>query len=139
MGSREKDKTLGWIEGRENHLTRRGRGAETSDRIDREAWPGRFRGSAYHTIVNLPDGVQAGDTQTARAIMDRIEAAIDQGGWTTNEWVRLHKLQKAWARRQAGADPVFNMRGWQKKGSGHNLNPTLKALKEIGLCLGNTK
>lgn len=122
---------LGYFEGRKDHLMRGGRQAESADRQEREAYPGMPVRSAYAHLLIIPDHVAAGDRMQARYIMDQIDKVLDLGEWTTNEFIRLHEMHKAWARRQAGVDPVFNMRGWQKKGAGHNLNPTLKALRDI--------
>ena len=77
-----------------------------------------------------------GDRAHAWFIMDRIDRVIEQGNWTTNEFNRLHQMRKAWAKRAAGTDPVFNMRGWQHKGTGHNLSPALKLLRDINKAMG---
>lgn len=129
----------GYIEGKEDHRTHQGRGAETCDHREREAWPSVRLGSAYIALVDLPSSVRAGDWTHARAITKRIEGAIEQGGWTAAEAARLHKMQEAWAVRAAGADPVFNIKGWQRKGSGHNLSPALKLLREISSTLRERK
>lgn len=130
----------GWVEGRKDHLMRRGRGAETSDRIQREAYPGLKMKSAYAHHLAIPDVVQPSDHQTAHLILKNVREVLDKGGWTTNEFNRLRIMEKAWARRASGNDPVFNLRGWRRQGTGHNLNPTLKALAEIsGLLEGSGK
>ena len=121
----------GWIDGRENHRVKQGEAAGDADKADRAAWPGLARRSAYTHLLNLPDHVVAADRLHARAIFDRIEMTIEKGGWTTTEFNRLHQMRKAWARRQSGKDLVFNLQGWNHKGGGKDLTPTLKALKKI--------
>lgn len=109
---------------------RSGRGAETADRMDREAW-GRTYKSAYAHHLQMPERVEAGDYEMARTILYRIQAQVEKGGWTTNEWLRLHALEKAWGNRGAGRDLQFNMRGWQRKGTGHNLPQVEKTMRAI--------
>ena len=140
MGNKRKSepKPLGYIEGREDHHLRSGCGPETADREDQAAWPGVVHRSAYAHKLSIPAHVALGDTATAAQIARQIEKVMEEGstsqgggGWTKNEYNRLNAMLKAWGKRAAGKDPVFNMKGWQKKGSGHNLPPTLRALKEI--------
>jgi len=128
----------GYIEGQKDHLLRQGRGAETSDRLDREAW-GIHYGSAYSAMVALPDEVKAGDLTTARGVQQRVEEAIEHGGWTTNEWRRLNTLLKVWARRAAGNDVKFNLQGWQRQGSGHHTPSLIRAIDQINKTLTGDK
>jgi hypothetical protein len=109
-----------YVERMEAHAIVPGRGAESADRMERAAWPGRSYRSAYSSIVQLPDVVHNGDRAAAHAIHDRILKAIEIGGWTTNEWNRLHKLEETWRMRAAGKDTAFNLRGWKRQGTGHH-------------------
>ena len=122
-----------------SHRAKQGYALSDAERQDREAWPSQSHKSAYTHLLNLPDHVEAGDGGHARLIMDRLDRLTEQGGWTTTEFNRLYQMRKAWARREAGKDPVFNMRGWDRKGKGHNLPPTLKALREIGEALDSSR
>ena len=47
------------------------------------------------------------DRDTAKAFLLRIEAAIERGGWTRNEWRNLHQLHERWSARAHGLDPRF--------------------------------
>lgn len=107
-----------YVERGEAHVTVPGRGAETSDRLEREA--GRSLKSAYAHIVALPSIVAPGDLATASAILRRIEGCLDRGGWTGGEGARLRAMRDAWERRAHGRDIGFKLRGWRKKGTGHN-------------------
>lgn len=117
---------------------RQGVGAETADRMDREAWGVVYR-SAYTHHIQLPDGVEAGDYDTAHQILFRIQRQVEKGGWTTNEWNRLHQMEEAWGRRASGQDLQFNMRGWQKKHPGHNLPPFERAARQIAEAVEDSR
>lgn len=97
-----------------------GVGAEISDRIERERWVGRKFRSPYAHLVAIPAIVRAGDTATAKSVLYRIEAVMEKGGWTRNEWARIHKLRQAWEKRAAGQDVGFMLRGWKRKGDGQH-------------------
>ncbi len=53
---------------------------------------------------------------TAKTILERIDAALEQGGWASNERTKLGKLSKAWTERAYGRDARFNRFGWSAKG-----------------------
>lgn len=90
--------------------------AASEDRKQREAWPGVVMRSAYLSRVALPQTVAAGDTPQARAILERIEAAlVETGQWTKTERARLRGMREAWERRAGGRDVVFQMSGWTKR------------------------
>ena len=125
-----------YVEQAECCFTSPGRGAECADRADREAYAGRHYKSAYAHIVCLPDFVAPGDRTTAYSILHRIEAAIVKGGWTANEWNRLHAMQRMWSARYHGTDLVFNLRGWRKKGTGHHTPSVEKVLNSIRKEMG---
>lgn len=142
----QKPKPLGYIEGREDHHLRSGCGPETADREDRAAWPYQQRRSTYTHKLKIPNHVVPWDTTTAAIIARRIDKVMEEGsasqgggGWTKNEYNRLNAMLKAWEKRAAGEDPVFNMKGWDKQGKGHNLPPTLKAIKQIKEALDDSQ
>lgn len=118
-----------YVERTEAHEIAPGMGAEFSDRAERAA--GRKLKSAYAHLVALPRVVSAGDTATAAAILNRIDQCIDKGGWTKNEWARLHKLRDAWAARAHRQDVSFNLRGWRQQGTGHHTPSVEQALAAI--------
>jgi hypothetical protein len=84
--------------------------AEKGDSIDRKQY-GALR-AAYWTILggHSPE-CAPGDSRAATAFVARIETAIDQGGWTRNEWRNLKQLWARWTRRAAGEDLRFNLVG----------------------------
>lgn len=85
--------------------------AEDGDRIERETRPGFWTSAFWPMLGGQAPQCAAGDRRTARLFLARIEAAIDRGGWTRNEWRRLHKLYEVWSRRANGQDPRFEVVG----------------------------
>lgn len=72
--------------------------------------------SAYLHRVALPDSVAAGDVAQARAILERVEAAlVETGLWTKTERARLRGMREAWERRAGGRDVEFQMSGWVRR------------------------
>lgn len=94
----------------------RPRGPETSDRDEREAYPGSKLRSAYLSIVGENPDLLPGDTQGAAEVLARIEAAIAKGGWTRSEWRRLHSMRWKWKHRADGTDPRFMVVGNRQTG-----------------------
>ena len=64
-------------------------------------------------------------------MLQDVEKAIAKGGWTTNEWNRLHALQRIWTARHTGQDLAFNLRGWKKQGTGHHTPSVEKTIQNI--------
>ena len=115
-----------------DHLIRAGHGAETADRMEREAWPTeRMIKSAYAYLLDFPAEIRAGDRQTAHFVYKQIQVAMAKGGWTTNEWNRLHAMARTWRRRAEGRDRKFSVMGWQKQGDGQHTPEVVKVMEEI--------
>jgi hypothetical protein len=103
----------------------RDRSTEAADRADREASPGHrlhrlglapapagpYYRSAYLGIVGENPECLPGDLTTAREVLQRIEIAIGRGGWTRNEWRRLHRMHAKWKARADGTDARFMVMG----------------------------
>ena len=92
------------------------RGAEVEDRELRRAYPGLPLRSAYSRIVGDIPELSAGDVTGAARVLDRIQSAIDKGGWTTNEWSRLYRMREVWRHRASGKDRRFQLVGNRKTG-----------------------
>jgi len=120
-----------YVEQTESCFTVPGRGAETADRADRTAYAGRRYKSAYSHLISLPDIVAPGDRAAAHRVVQDVERAIEVGGWTTNEWNRLRRMQQAWTMRYLGLDPGFNLRGWRRQGTGHHTPEIEKVFSSI--------
>lgn len=71
----------------------------------------RSRPYSWRTMVGPVPQVDHQDLMAARLYLNRIEAAIDQGGWTTSEAKGLYKARNVWRCRAAGKDLRYNMRG----------------------------
>lgn len=69
--------------------------------------------SSYHSIVGDSPECGPGDHRTARRHLERINRAIEHGGWTETERSRLYRLQAKWALRANGEDPRFEIVGTQ--------------------------
>jgi hypothetical protein len=107
-----------------------GRGAEWADRHDRHAWGVGYQ-SAYVHLLAIPDVVHPDDKVMAADIVQRIEDAIERGGWTGHEWERLHRLHRDWTRRAKGRDLGFRLRGWQRRHTGHHPPKVEKFIKDV--------
>lgn len=91
--------------------------AAREDQNMREQWGYRLK-SAYVRRLDIPDVVGPGDVQQARAILGRIEVALDIRGdsqWTESERGRLRRMRDEWAVRAGGRDIIFNTIGWRRK------------------------
>lgn len=72
--------------------------------------------SAYLLRVALPERVASGDVGHARAVLERVEAALaETGQWTKTERVRLRGMRDAWERRAGGRDLEFQTVGWVRR------------------------
>lgn len=109
-------------------MTRRGN--EREGRDDRANRRGEGR-SAYHSIIGDLTEVSPRDFTTAQAIVARIGQAIALGGWTRNEWRRLHRLNLTWRRRAEGLDPRFNVVGTRKTGLSEEQRRQIKLIKDL--------
>lgn len=110
------ERTPVWGEGADGPPQTPGGQAASEDRRQREAWPGVRMRSAYLARVALPQTVAAGDVAQARAIQERVEAAlVETGQWTKTERARLRGMRAAWERRASGRDVEFQMCGWTKR------------------------
>lgn len=69
------------------------------------------RPSAYHDILGDSPVCEAGDRAAARAYLDKIDRAIEIGGWSAGERARLYRMRDKWAKRAEGRDPRFNVVG----------------------------
>lgn len=86
--------------------------AERGDAKERAARPGEKWRAAYWTMLGgAAPNCGPGDHRSARVFLSRIEAAIDRGGWTRNEWRNLSKLHERWTARAYGDDPRFEFAG----------------------------
>lgn len=95
----------------------RERAAEAFERVEREAHPAQWaHRSAFSHIVGDPVQLGPGDVVGARTKLDAIMRAIDKGGWTRNEWARLHRMRKTWQARADGLDMRFNTVGNRQGG-----------------------
>jgi hypothetical protein len=81
--------------------------AERGDQQDRTTRPGFWSAAYWPMLGGTAPVCGPGDHSSARAFLLRLEAAIDRGGWTRNEWRNLHKLYYVWSRRANGEDPRF--------------------------------
>lgn len=75
------------------------RPAERAERTGRAAY--------WHMLGGSSPKCRPRDRATAKAFCNRIEKAIERGGWTRNEWRNLHQLYERWSRRANGQDPRF--------------------------------
>lgn len=93
------------------------RGNEASDRVQTEAYPYQPRPrSAYLATTGDAPTLRAGDVVGARTYLDKINLAIEKGGWTRCEWRRLTSLRTKWLLRAEGKDKRFNLVGNRKCG-----------------------
>lgn len=88
-----------------------------AERLERESrgitpadYGTRWR-SAYCSILGERPVCGPADHDRARGYLDRIERAIEQGGWTPGEGQRLRKMRETWNRRAAGRDAYFEIMG----------------------------
>ncbi len=88
---------------------------ERADREEREATGKTLRATYYYLLGPIPN-CRFGDRQAAKLYLLRIEAAIDHGGWTRSEAMRLRKMRAKWKARAEGNDPRFNEVGNRQGG-----------------------
>ena len=77
---------------------------------DREAATASSR-ARFEDLVGPAPQCSPGDRDAARAYLDRIEAALAEGGWTPGTRVRLHRLRTKWRSRASGRDIRFEVMG----------------------------
>jgi hypothetical protein len=85
-------------------------GAAAEDRAYREAY-GRTLRSAYYPIIGDAPDCGPGERDKARAHWERIEKAIEIGGWSGPERTRLYRLRDKWKARAEGKDARFEVAG----------------------------
>ena len=69
-------------------------------------WRATFRQITGDSPVCRP-----GEREKARAYLERIGLALEQGGWSNSEWQSLYRLRRAWQKRVQGLDPRFEAVG----------------------------
>jgi hypothetical protein len=67
--------------------------------------------ATYWSVIGDPPKCGPGDRAAAAIFLRRVQRAIEQGGWTTNERAALHMLEKRWGARARGTDGRFNVVG----------------------------
>lgn len=87
------------------------RDLDMQDRVDRWAQDKDKQPYTWRSVVGPTPVVSSGDRMTARLYLNRIEEALDQGGWTTSEGVGLRRARKVWRARALGQDPRYEIRG----------------------------
>lgn len=82
------------------------------DRATRKAWNyGTPLRSAYSGILGDSPDCDPGDRTKAKEFLQRIEIAIETGGWTSGERTRLYRLRDKWKARAEGKDARFEVAG----------------------------
>lgn len=92
------------------------RAINVSDREEREARGIKRLKYTWRTITGPAPTTDRGDLEAARQYLRKIEAAIDQGGWTSSEATGLYLAKKVWAARALGDDPRYNEVGNRQGG-----------------------
>lgn len=87
------------------------RDIDMQDREERWAMGLRSRPYSWRTMVGPAPKVDHQDLMSARLYLNRIEDAIEQGGWTTSEAWGLRRARKIWRCRAMGQDLRYNLRG----------------------------
>jgi hypothetical protein len=67
--------------------------------------------STYAELIGDSPVLKPADHQGAQAFLDRIDRAIEQGGWSAGERTRLYRMRDKWAARAAGNDARFEIAG----------------------------
>ncbi len=66
---------------------------------------------AYREIIGAQPDCQPGDTHAAAQYLQRIQEAINTGGWSRTDRSLLYRLRAKWKVRAEGLDPRFNIVG----------------------------
>jgi hypothetical protein len=69
------------------------------------------RRSGYAHLVGPSPTCEPGDSTRAAAYLDKIERAIDRGGWNASERTRLYRLRDKWRLRAQDRDARFLVAG----------------------------
>jgi hypothetical protein len=88
---------------------------ERADREVRQAY-GLPLSAAYRHLIGPAPHLLPSDRAGARAYLERIQLAVDTGGWTRSEWMRLRRLKAKWTARAAGGDARFDEAGNRQGG-----------------------
>jgi hypothetical protein len=117
------------------------RGPEAYERAEREAYERPYPAAYRYLLGPSPSllagdtvgarSLLAGDTVGARAYLSRIEAAIEQGGWTRSEARRLRRLRDKWRARATGTDPRFKEVGNRRGGLNQFETANVKARRTM--------
>lgn len=84
---------------------------EMQERTDRWAQGKTKQKYSWRSMVGPAPQVSSGDRMAARLYLNRIEEALDQGGWTASEGAGLRLARKVWRARAHGEDPRYEIRG----------------------------
>jgi hypothetical protein len=74
------------------------------------------RAASFRAVIGASPRCGPADHQAARRYLARVEAALDQGGWTRAERVRLYAAAKKWRARAVGKDARFEVAGTRAGG-----------------------
>jgi hypothetical protein len=67
--------------------------------------------STYVDLIGESPECKPGDREAAKAYLERIERAIEHGGWSSGERTRLYRKRDLWALRAKGLDARFQIAG----------------------------
>jgi hypothetical protein len=67
----------------------------------------------YHRLIGDAPECGPGDHDRARRYVDKIEHALERGGWSNTHRNRLYRLRALWTARAQGLDPRFEIVGSQ--------------------------
>lgn len=84
---------------------------DVADREERESLGVDRLKYSWRTMTGPAPTVDNGDRVAARAYLIRLEAAIDQGGWSSSEASGLYLARKIWSARASGRDPRYDVVG----------------------------
>lgn len=113
-GALEKGWSMGSDEengdGRSGKLFGHLRPIDVADREQREAY-GKPLPACYRHIIGPTPKCGSGDVRSAKIFLDKILAAIDEGGWSSSEFSRLYRLRDKWQARASGLNARFMVVG----------------------------
>lgn len=84
---------------------------QVEDSATRKAYPGIVLRSCYLSIVGECPKLKPNDKIGAQSVVNRIDIALEKGGWTKNENKRLHEQRRKWVERAHGRDHRFVVAG----------------------------
>jgi len=67
--------------------------------------------SAYNQLIGDSPVCEPGDSARASAYLERIERAIEVGGWSAPERTRLYRMRDKWRLRAQGRDARYEIAG----------------------------